>query len=109
MWTHLEAAGYITGGYSGAVLADGKEYTCEATICPDNGFGTGMSIFHGAEVQSSSVNAHELISGQGIPIEVIAELDRKIDDDSPDSGVMQIGDTTIFASCFTQIAGTTPA
>lgn len=109
VWTHLEAAGYITGGYSGAVLADGKEYTCEATICPDNGFGTGMSIFHGAEVQSSSVNAHELISGQGIPIEVIAELDRKIDDDSPDSGVMQIGDTTIFAACFTPIAGTTPA
>ena len=109
VWKHLEAAGYITGGYSGAVVADGKEYECASTICPDNGFGTGMSIFHGQEVQSSSVDAHELISGQGIPIEVIAELDRKIDDDSPDSGVMQIGDTAKFAACYTAVSGTTPA
>ena len=108
VWSHLEAAGYITGGYSGAKVADGKEYTCEATICPDNGFGTGMSIFHGAEVPSSSVNAHELISGQGIPIEVIAELDRKIDDDSPDSGVMQIGDVNLTA-CFTAAVSPAPA
>ena len=105
VWAHLEAAGYITGGYSGADIASGAFYTCAATICPDNGFGTGMSIFHSAEVQSSTVNAHELISGQGIPIEVIAELDRKIDDDSPDTGVMQIGNTTTFSDCFT--AGTT--
>jgi len=109
VWKHLEAAGYITGGYSGDVLADTKEYECPATICPDNGFGTGMSIFHGQEVQSSSVNAHELISGQGIPIEVIAELDRKIDDDSPDSGVMQIGDISKFPDCFTAVSGSIPA
>jgi prepilin-type N-terminal cleavage/methylation domain-containing protein len=102
VWTHLEAAGYITGGYSGAKLAAGKEYTCESTICPDNGFGTGMSIFHGANLLSGGggVNAHELITGQGIPVEVIAELDRKIDDDAPATGVMQLGNTG-FTACVT--------
>lgn len=101
VWAHLEAAGYINGGYSGAVLADDKEYTCPTTICPDNGFGTGMSIFHGANVLSgTAVKAHELITGQGIPIEVIAELDRKIDDDAPASGAMQLGDDDRFTSCF---------
>ena len=104
VWTHLEAAGYITGGYSGAVIAAGDEYDCAATICPDNGFGTGMSIFHGAEVTSSTVAAHELITGQGIPVEVIAELDRKIDDDAPNTGVMQSGNEAPFtADCVTAI------
>jgi len=107
VWTHLEAAGYITGGYTGATIASGGEYTCAATICPDNGFGTGMSIFHGAEVQSSTVAAHELITGQGIPVEVIAELDRKIDDDAPNTGVMQSGnDAAYTTTCITNTSAT---
>ncbi len=107
VWTHLEAAGYITGGYSGAAVADGSEYDCAATICPDNGFGTGMSIFHGIETQSGTVAAHELITGQGIPVEVIAELDRKIDDDAPNTGVMQSGDDAAFTgTCVTGITAT---
>ena len=107
VWTHLEAAGYITGSYSGAGVAAGSEYNCAATICPDNGFGTGMSIFHGTEVQSSTVAAHELITGQGIPVEVIAELDRKIDDDAPNTGVMQSGDDAAFTgTCITDTTAT---
>ena len=107
VWTHLEAAGYITGGYSGDAVADGSEYDCAATICPDNGFGTGMSIFHGTETQSGTVDAHELITGQGIPVEVIAELDRKIDDDAPNTGVMQSGDDAAFTgTCVTGTAAT---
>ena len=50
-----------------------------------------------------------IIYGAIRDVEVIAELDRKIDDDSPDSGVMQIGDTTKFAACYTAVSGTTPA
>ncbi len=99
VWTHLEAAGYITGGYSGAVVGDTNQYDCAVTICPDNGFGTGMSIFHGTNVLSGAgAPAHELITGQGIPVEVIAELDRKIDDDAPASGSMQLGGSG-FGSC----------
>jgi len=106
VWTHLEAAGYITGGYSGDVVGNTNQYDCAATICPDNGFGTGMSIFHGANLLSGGggVNAHELITGQGIPVEVIAELDRKIDDDAPATGVMQLGGAG-FTACVT---GTAP-
>ena len=107
LWTHLEAAGYLTGGYSGTAIADGSEYDCPVTECPDNGFGTGMSIFHGAEISSSTVAAHELITGEGIPVEVIAELDRKIDDDAPNTGVMQSGNSAPFIT--TCVTGTTAA
>lgn len=104
VWSHLEAAGYISGGYDGAVVAAGTEYTCSVVTCPDNGFGTGMSIFHGAEIQSSTVAAHELISGQGIPVDVIAELDRKVDDGLPNTGLMQSGNDAAYTS--TCITGT---
>ena len=92
VWVHLEAAGYLTGGYTntGATVAD-DAYNCPPTICPDNGFGSGMNLSYGALVQTGAANAHELISGSGIPVEVIAELDRKVDDGSPDSGAMQLG------------------
>ncbi len=92
VWVHLEAAGYLTGGYSDdtqTVAADA--YDCQVTICPDNGFGAGMNLSYGNLVQSGTVDAHELITGRGIPVEVLAELDRKVDDGAADSGAMQLG------------------
>lgn len=92
VWTHLEAAGYITGGYDGVDVVD-EEYGCTVVTCPDNGFGTGMSLSHGDEVRTlNAADAHELISGRGIPVKVLAELDRKVDDGAAITGLMQIGD-----------------
>jgi prepilin-type N-terminal cleavage/methylation domain-containing protein len=108
VWVHLEAAGYLTGGYTNtAATVANNAYDCPPTICPDNGFGSGMNLSYGALVQTGAANAHELISGRGIPVEVIAELDRKVDDGSPDSGAMQLGkagtgwDGTDMALCIT--------
>jgi hypothetical protein len=50
-----------------------------------------MNLAYGTLVQTGAADSHELISGRGIPVEVIAELDRKVDDGSPDSGAMQLG------------------
>jgi prepilin-type N-terminal cleavage/methylation domain-containing protein len=91
VWTHLEAAGYITGGYDGAIV-DATQYECPVGTCPDNGFGSGMNLSHGNLAATGTANAHELITGHGIPVKVIAELDRKVDDGLPDSGLMQLGD-----------------
>ena len=101
VWVHLSAAGYLSGSYDGdaANTAVGAEYTCPAGTCPDNGFGAGMTIFHGAEFPNVAVPTHELITGQGIPVEVIAELDRKIDDGLPNAGIMQTGAVATFPGC----------
>ena len=108
VWVHLEAAGYLTGGYTNdAATVAADAYDCAPTVCPDNGFGSGMNLAYGAMVQTGAANAHELISGRGIPVEVIAELDRKVDDGSPDSGAMQLGtagqgwDATAEGLCIT--------
>ena len=64
----------------------------QCLTCPDNGFGTGMNLSHGTLVQTAgAVNAHELITGRGIPVKVLAELDRKVDDGAAVSGLMQVG------------------
>ncbi len=91
VWVHLEAGGYITGGYDGnVVVADA--YDCSPFTCPDNGFGSGMNLSNGRLIQTAGAsNAHELNSGRGIPVEVIAELDRKVDDGSPNTGLMHLG------------------
>ena len=98
LWAHLEAAGYVTGGFDGAVMADNDEYVCPIASCPDNGFGTGMAIYHGQESLAGGAAAHELITGQGIPVDVLGELDRKIDDGDSTTGTMTIGNGTGKAS-----------
>ena len=91
VWIHLAAAGYITGNFDEAAVAE-DAYNCDVTTCPDNGFGAGMNLAYGTSVKGAAgADAHELITGRGIPIEVIAELDRKVDDGVPRTGAMRLG------------------
>ncbi len=97
VWSHLQAAGYITGSYPDGAAGSPPTvvtatYNCSTAICPDNGFGQGMLIDRTALQQSGgTVTAHELITGRAIPSDVLAELDRKIDDGTPSAGSMQLG------------------
>lgn len=98
VWSHLQAAGYITGSYPDPLVLPAvpivlNTYNCSVTACPDNGFGQGMVINRGALQQGGALAApaHELLSGRAIPSDVLAELDRKIDDGTPSAGAMQLG------------------
>ncbi len=103
VWSHLQAAGYITGSFpDGAAAVSGGAastvptvsagaYDCAIAICPDNGYGQGMLIDRGALQQSGGALAHELLTGRQIPSDVLAELDRKIDDGTASAGSMQLG------------------
>ncbi len=93
VWVQLQAAGYITGSFDADnTVTTATSYDCPVTTCPDNGFGAGMLISYGDMQQAQTgIAAHELLTGRGIPVEVIAELDRKIDDGLAGSGIMQLG------------------
>jgi len=90
LWAHLSAAGLINGSYSGAAVGNAN-YRCNTAICADNGFGAGILITFSNEGQSNTGFTNELISGSNIPVGILAELDRKIDDGSADAGSMQLG------------------
>jgi prepilin-type N-terminal cleavage/methylation domain-containing protein len=97
VWIHLEAAGYLTGGYVTPIDIAGNQYGCSPINCPENGFGSGMVLSYGTMSYgedakgAAAVKAHELITGRGIPVQVLAELDRKVDDGLATSGAMQLG------------------
>ena len=92
VWVQLQAAGYISGNFDAANVGL-TEYGCPVGTFPDMGFGAGMNLAFGNQIRggSAAVNSHELITGRGIPVEVIAELDRKVDDGEPETGAMQLG------------------
>lgn len=116
VWVQLQAAGYITATFDGdATGLAADTYNCSIDTCPDNGFGAGMNLNFGTQIlgaTDTTPDAHELMTGLGIPVEVLAELDRKVDDGEPTSGSMQVGiggtggwTTTESAACVTT-AGT---
>lgn len=106
VWVQLAAAGFISGNYAGGNVG-ANTYNCSTTICPDNGFGLGMNLTFAQEVLQAGVgNAHELLTGASIPVEILVELDRKVDDGNANSGAMQLGDggggwnTAASTACF---------
>jgi prepilin-type N-terminal cleavage/methylation domain-containing protein len=92
VWQHLAAAGFITGSYDGGAVNGGNGgWNCNSTRCPSNAFGGTMHLGFGSEAAGTTGQAHELWSGRNIPVEAIAELDRKVDDGVPGTGDFQNG------------------
>lgn len=88
VWVHLAAAGFISGSYSGATT--GQVYSCPTTVCPDNRFGLGF-VIASSNVTFGGAAAHHLYTGSNIPVTIVAEVDRKIDDGIPTTGTVQGG------------------
>ena len=92
VWLHLAAAGFITGSYDGGnVSGTNNGWNCVSTRCPANAFGGNMNLSFGSEANGTSGDSHELWTGRNIPVASIAELDRKIDDGVPGTGIFQNG------------------
>jgi len=102
VWQQLAQAGFISGSYDG--VATGSGWTCSQNTCPPNTFGGTMLLDTGSEAQGTAVVRAELYSGQNIPITVLAEIDRKIDDGLPNTGSFQVSVT--HTACATGAAAT---
>lgn len=104
-WLHLSAAGFLTGNFDGQ--AQGNNLNCPSTRCPTNTYGAPMLFAFGQTADGSGSNAHELRIGRSIPVDVLAELDRKIDDGIPRAGAFQLDGTINAATCRNGPAGPT--
>lgn len=84
-WNHLTAAGFLNGSYaaSGTVPDDANN--------PKNPYSTYLQIvYDGAYgIGTASTQKHNLKTGTQVPVEIIAEVDRKVDDGNPLSGGFQ--------------------
>ncbi len=80
VWHHLAEAGFISGSYSGVDSA------CTDVVCPSNPY-NGYYRISKTSTELDSVNsAYQLAIGENIPVEVLYELDLKIDDGVAGSG-----------------------
>ncbi len=87
IWLHLSSAGYITGNFDGQAVTN--NLSCSATSCPRNTFGGAMMFSWGSARTGTTSNGHELRMGRSIPVGVLAEIDRKVDDGIPETGSLQ--------------------
>ena len=83
VWSHLSAAGLISGNY--AVVDTTDFWTCVG--CMENGFGQTM-ILSWQNWGVAGGTKHKLSSGYMIPSMIVAEVDKKIDDGKPTTGKM---------------------
>lgn len=86
-WEHLSKAGFITGTYTCAA-ADGP------TTTPVNPYGIYLEIvydgLYGAGTVAVPLAArHNVKTGAQVPVDIISEMDRKIDDGAPNTGGFQ--------------------
>jgi prepilin-type N-terminal cleavage/methylation domain-containing protein len=88
-WEHLSKAGFITGTYTCAAAANEGP-----TTSPVNPYGVYMQLvfdgLYGAGTTATpSPLRHNIKSGSQVPVDIISEMDRKIDDGAPNTGGFQ--------------------
>ena len=99
VWAQLGVAGFLSGDFDGAVGST-SQYSCPATSCLPNPFGGTMSVsFDNEGAGGAGGNSNQLITGRRMPVSVIAEIDRKIDDGIPTSGIFQASSNGTFSAC----------
>ena len=82
-WEHLSRAGFINGSYTFAAAATDtttpkNPYSTYLQLIYDNNYGTGVASAR-----------HNLKTGNQIPVNILAEIDLKIDDGNPSGGAFQ--------------------
>jgi prepilin-type N-terminal cleavage/methylation domain-containing protein len=92
-WNHLTAAGFINGNFT---MASSSVTSPAPGNTPVNPYGAYMQVaydglwgFSSNELGPNKVFKHSIKTGNQIPVEIIAEVDRKIDDGRPYSGAFQ--------------------
>jgi prepilin-type N-terminal cleavage/methylation domain-containing protein len=86
-WEHLSKAGFITGSYVSGSAAP----TSGPTNTPTNPYGSPIQlIFDNAYQDPGTASArHNLKTGANIPSDILAEVDRKIDDGLATNGQLR--------------------
>jgi len=87
VWEHLSKAGFINGSYTYAVVPETNAST------PTNAFARYLQLIYyntyGTGPGAGIALRHNLKTGNQIPSDIMAEIDRKIDDGNPVGGTFQ--------------------
>jgi prepilin-type N-terminal cleavage/methylation domain-containing protein len=85
LWTHLSASGLLSAAYH---MTAGETAPTNQNS-PHSPWGPFLELGFDSRYGNGSASRHNLKTGDFIPVEVLAETDRKIDDGFPNSGRFQ--------------------
>jgi Tfp pilus assembly protein PilE len=87
-WQHLSAAGYIQSAYR---MANAGEAVPTPQNTPRNVFGGYLELIFDASwgYAGNAASRHNIKTGNYVPVAVLSEVDRKIDDGRPGTGRFQ--------------------
>lgn len=99
VWLHLAKSGFVSGNFNGKPLglSDEAGWNCSTETCMVNAFNGPLLFIYaneqtGVSWASDMLNSNQLWSGKNLPVELLAELDRKLDDGKPSTGHFRVGD-----------------
>lgn len=92
VWQQLALAGFINGDYDGSEGSAGGagDVDCAANTCPRNPYNGYYKISFGAQAAEVSGPANEIFTGDRIPVNILAQLDSKLDDGKATSGRFRV-------------------
>lgn len=92
VWQQMALAGFIPGSFDGAQSAAGSasDMTCAPDTCPRNPFNGFYKISYSAQSADVEGLAHEIFTGEQIPVSILSQLDSKLDDGKPASGRFRV-------------------
>jgi Tfp pilus assembly protein PilE len=95
-WSHLSNAGFLNANFA----ANSATSTIGPDNTPQNFAGGYMQIAFDQNwgYSANPARRHNVKSGNNLPVEVLAEIDRKIDDGMPGTGRFQFSPYTAFGT-----------
>ena len=93
LWHQLSLAGFIQGNYIGGNTAP---TAADTDLAPRNAFNGFLVMYRTDDYLDNGTAAERLnlVLGQGIPVDILRELDLKVDDGLPATGVLRQAITT---------------
>ncbi len=97
LWEQLSKAGFIQGAYLGTAST---EPSTTNNLAPLNAFNNVITIGRTPDYLGTAPVRLNVVMGRGVPVSIMRELDIKLDDGVPDTGVVRAtapdGSVTIF-------------
>ena len=102
VWEHLSKSGFINGSYTCATAAS-------TATSPSNPYGSLLNLQYDTLYQGAGgASRHNLKTGTQVPSDILAEIDRKVDDGNPTQGSFR-APAAASATCFGATWVTNPA
>ncbi len=100
VWQQLSLAGFISGSYDGSQSSAGtsSDVNCGPQTCPQNPFSGYYKISYSAQAAEADNPANEIFTGSQIPVNILSQLDARLDDGRADAGRFRVH-RAFAASC----------